>query len=134
VVPLADLLLALLGMGGVVHCRYVELLWNGLLCLAPAFMALMLLASPVFIQHNMPAMVGVMVAGLIAYCLLFAINSSIHSYLIVRWVKLVSGEQEHPQHYEDLQQQCVGLQSQKLHNSSCTTNIAAHPRDGWLRL
>lgn len=30
-------------------------------------------------------MTGVMVGGLGAFCLLFAINSSIHSYLIVRY-------------------------------------------------
>eukprot|EP00879_Flechtneria_rotunda_P003158 GHRR01003380.1.p1 GENE.GHRR01003380.1~~GHRR01003380.1.p1 ORF type:complete len:394 (+),score=103.63 GHRR01003380.1:590-1771(+) len=65
--------------------KYVELLWNGLLSLAPAFLALMLLASRIFTQHNLPAMIGAMVSGLIAYCLLFAINSSIHSYLIVRY-------------------------------------------------
>jgi hypothetical protein len=69
------------------HRRYVLLLWNSLLVLAPAFMAAMLLGSPVFLTHQLPAMTGVMVSGLLAYCVLFAVNSSVHSFLIVKWVQ-----------------------------------------------
>lgn len=65
--------------------KYVELLWNALLALAPAFLAAMLLASPVFFSRDLPAMTGVMIAGLLVYCVLFAINSSVHSFLIVKY-------------------------------------------------
>lgn len=65
-------------------CRYVQLLWNALLTLAPAFLALMLLVSPIFITHQLPAMTGVMIAGLLTYCVVFAVNSSVHSFLIVK--------------------------------------------------
>jgi hypothetical protein len=60
------------------------LLWNALLVVAPAFLAVMLLGSPVFTSHQLPAMTGVMVAALLVYCVLFAVNSSVHSFLIVK--------------------------------------------------
>jgi hypothetical protein len=65
-------------------CRYVELLWNGLLVLAPTYLAVMFLGTPIFITHQLPAMTGVLVSGLLLYCVLFAINSSVHSFLIVK--------------------------------------------------
>lgn len=67
-------------------CRYVELLWNGLLVLAPTYLAVMLLGTPIFKSHALPAMTGVMMSGLLFYCVLFAVNSSIHSFLIVKCV------------------------------------------------
>eukprot|EP00882_Tetradesmus_deserticola_P010869 GHRQ01011488.1.p1 GENE.GHRQ01011488.1~~GHRQ01011488.1.p1 ORF type:complete len:366 (+),score=173.70 GHRQ01011488.1:27-1100(+) len=65
--------------------KYVELLWNGLLCFAPAYMAVMLLGTPIFINRQLPAMAGVLLSGLLLYCVLFAVNSSVHSYLIVKY-------------------------------------------------
>eukprot|EP00878_Enallax_costatus_P015890 GHUV01016656.1.p1 GENE.GHUV01016656.1~~GHUV01016656.1.p1 ORF type:complete len:571 (+),score=121.87 GHUV01016656.1:190-1902(+) len=65
--------------------KYVQILWNALLTLAPIFMALMLLVSPVFITHQLQAMTGVMIAGILVYCVLFAVNSSVHSFLIVKY-------------------------------------------------
>jgi hypothetical protein len=44
-------------------------------------------SSNVFIDHRVQAMTGVMVTGLVAFCFIFAVNSSVHSYLIVRWVR-----------------------------------------------
>lgn len=35
----------------------------------------------------MGGMTGVVVGGLAAFCLVFAVNSSIHSYLIVRYAQ-----------------------------------------------
>jgi hypothetical protein len=64
--------------------RYVELLWNGLLVLAPTYLAIMLLGTPIFITHQLPAMTGVLISGLLVYCVLFAVNSSVHSFLIVK--------------------------------------------------
>lgn len=59
-------------------------MWNALLVLAPTFLAVMLLGTPVFTSHQLPAMTGVMVSALLVYCLLFAVNSSVHSFLIVK--------------------------------------------------
>lgn len=39
-------------------------------------------------EHQVGGMTGVMVAGLGAFCLVFAVNSSIHSYLIVRYAQV----------------------------------------------
>jgi hypothetical protein len=64
--------------------RYVELLWNGLLVLAPTYLAAMFLGTPIFITHQLPAMTGVLISGLLLYCVLFAVNSSVHSFLIVK--------------------------------------------------
>jgi hypothetical protein len=65
--------------------KYVELLWNAVLAVVPAVLAAIILGSPLFVQHLLGAMVGVMVSGLAAYCFVFAVNSSVHSYLIVRY-------------------------------------------------
>jgi hypothetical protein len=59
-------------------------LWNGLLVLAPTYLAIMLLGTPIFINHQLPAMTGVLISGLLVYCVLFAVNSSVHSFLIVK--------------------------------------------------
>jgi hypothetical protein len=69
-------------------CRYVELLWNGLLVLAPTYLAVMFLGTSIFIMHQLPAMTAVLVSGLMLYCVLLAINSSVHSFLIVKQVTL----------------------------------------------
>lgn len=67
-------------------CRHVELLWNGLLVLAPTYLAVMLLGTPIFTTHQLPAMTGTLISGLLLYCVLFAVNSSVHSFLIVKYV------------------------------------------------
>ncbi|GIL57757.1 hypothetical protein Vafri_12905 [Volvox africanus] len=67
--------------------KYVAVLWNVLLVATPLFMGLMLQLSGVFQEHNIGGMTGVLVAGLGAFCLVFAVNSSIHSYLIVRYAQ-----------------------------------------------
>lgn len=59
-------------------------MWNGLLVLAPTYLAIMLLGTPIFINHQLPAMTGVLISGLLVYCVLFAVNSSVHSFLIVK--------------------------------------------------
>eukprot|EP00198_Chlamydomonas_reinhardtii_P012711 XP_001702048.1 predicted protein [Chlamydomonas reinhardtii] len=67
--------------------KYVAVLWNLLLVLCPLFMGLMLQTTDIFTSRNLGGMTGVMVGGLGAFCLLFAVNSSIHSYLIVRYAQ-----------------------------------------------
>jgi hypothetical protein len=41
--------------------------------------------SPYFVQHDLGAMQGVLIGGLSFFCIIFAINSSVHSYLIVKY-------------------------------------------------
>lgn len=67
--------------------KYAAVLWNTALTATPLFMALMIEASAIFTSHDVPAMTGTMIGGLGAFCLLFAVNSSIHSYLIVRYAE-----------------------------------------------
>ncbi|KAG2434394.1 hypothetical protein HYH02_012406 [Chlamydomonas schloesseri] len=67
--------------------KYVAVLWNLLLVLTPLFMGLMLQTTDIFTGHHKGGMTAVMVGGLGAFCLLFAVNSSIHSYLIVRYAQ-----------------------------------------------
>jgi MFS family permease len=66
----------------------VQVLWNGLLTVVPAGMAAALLGSSVF-EPGAPRgdKVALLLCGLAAFCFLFAVNSAIHSYLIVRYAK-----------------------------------------------
>lgn len=41
--------------------------------------------SDVQINHDVGAMQGILVSGLGAFCIIFAINSSVHSFLIVKY-------------------------------------------------
>ncbi|PNH11053.1 hypothetical protein TSOC_002123 [Tetrabaena socialis] len=67
--------------------KYVAVLWNALLVVTPLFMGCMLQFSDIFTGHHIGGMTAVMVGGLGAFCLVFAVNSSIHSYLIVRYAE-----------------------------------------------
>jgi len=107
----------LLGMGAV-HRRYVELLWNGLSSLAPAFLALMLLVSPVFIQHDLPSMI-VSPGGRVACILLdFSHQLQHHSYLIVRWVRQICFEHTYYSTAADSSQQCITTSLQQHFSST----------------
>ncbi|KAG2496544.1 hypothetical protein HYH03_005367 [Edaphochlamys debaryana] len=65
--------------------KYVAVLWNIVLVFTPLFMGIMLQATDIFTGHHLPGMTAVMVGGLGAFCLVFAVNSSVHSYLIVKY-------------------------------------------------
>ena len=65
--------------------KLVQVLWNGTLTLVAAGLAVAFLGTPVFVGHHPTSMVIVLVIGLAVFCVVFAINSSIHSYLIVRY-------------------------------------------------
>ncbi|GFR40340.1 hypothetical protein Agub_g882, partial [Astrephomene gubernaculifera] len=67
--------------------KYVAVAWNAALVATPLFMGLMLQASDLFRSHHLGGMTGIMIGGLGAFCLVFAVNSSIHSYLIVRYAQ-----------------------------------------------
>ncbi|KIZ03603.1 major facilitator transporter [Monoraphidium neglectum] len=67
--------------------KYVALLWNAALVLCPAYLAAVLLGSNIYSGRDMPAMIGTFIPGLAAFCVVFAVNSSVHSYLIVRYAE-----------------------------------------------
>ena len=66
--------------------KAVQVLWNAALTAVPAGMAAALLGSHVF-EPAAPRKdkVALLLCGLAVFCVLFAINSAIHSYLIVRY-------------------------------------------------
>lgn len=68
--------------------KLVQVLWNALLTAAPGGMAAALLGSEIF-EPGAPRgdKVALLLCGLAAFCFLFAVNSAIHSYLIVRYAK-----------------------------------------------
>lgn len=65
--------------------KLVQVLWNAMLTVVPACLAAALLGSHIFTGHQHGASVAVLMCGLAAFCVIFAINSSIHSYLILRY-------------------------------------------------
>lgn len=65
--------------------KQVQVLWNAALTAVPAALAAVFLGSPVFTRGAQGAKVAVLLAGLAAFCVVFAVNSAVHSYLIVRY-------------------------------------------------
>ena len=70
--------------------KYVEILWGYFNCVPPMLLGLLVLVVPFFQDKERDQtgpMTGVMVAGIAFFAILFAINSSIHSYLVVRYAE-----------------------------------------------
>jgi MFS family permease len=65
--------------------KLVQVLWNSVLTAVCVALTLAFTASDVFTARREPAMTGVLWVLLSAFCVVFAANSSIHSYLIVRY-------------------------------------------------
>jgi len=67
--------------------KYVGALWSGLLMVCPLYMAILMLGTDVFYPpgQDFATQLITMTSGLFAFCLVFAVNSSVHSYLIVRY-------------------------------------------------
>ena len=63
----------------------VAAFWCFVLLICPLFLGSMMQASPYFHEHNVSAMEGILVSGIAAFCIIFAVNSSVHSYLIVKY-------------------------------------------------
>ncbi|KAI8476376.1 MAG: hypothetical protein J3K34DRAFT_463952 [Monoraphidium minutum] len=67
--------------------KYVALLWDAALVLCPSYLAAIVLGSDIFTRRDVPAMAGALMPGLFAFCAVVAVNSSVHSYLIVRYAE-----------------------------------------------
>ena len=65
--------------------KAVQVLWNAILTVVPACLSAALLGSDIFTGRHHDESVAVLLCGLAAFCVIFAVNSSIHSYLIVRY-------------------------------------------------
>ncbi|GBF99579.1 hypothetical protein Rsub_12204 [Raphidocelis subcapitata] len=66
--------------------KYAAVLWSALLTAVPAVLGGIILGTPIFRRRSyLPAMTGTLMGGIFAFCVVFAVNSSIHSYLIVRY-------------------------------------------------
>ena len=65
--------------------KLVQVLWNGALTVVCGALALVCGAAPPFAARSVPAMTGALCALLGVFCLVFAVNSAVHSYLIVRY-------------------------------------------------
>jgi hypothetical protein len=65
--------------------KYVAALWAALLVPITFGIGLALTIAPAFIERDTGAMLGLLVGGIVAFALVFAVNSSVHSYLVVRY-------------------------------------------------
>ena len=65
--------------------KLVQVLWNGVLTLVCLALALLLGAAPAPAAHSVPGLAGALCALLLVFCVVFAVNSAVHSYLIVRY-------------------------------------------------
>lgn len=67
--------------------KQTEVFWGVINCLPTLIMALVLLFSPSFAENKQAGMATWIVVGVIAFALIFAVNSSIHSFLVVNYAK-----------------------------------------------
>jgi hypothetical protein len=65
--------------------KLVQVLWNAVLTGIPLVLTLLFATSEAFLSHELASMEGAICSLLTCFCVVFAINSSIHSYLIVRY-------------------------------------------------
>ena len=65
--------------------KLVQVLWNGALTAVALVLTVVVAASDAFLQHRVDDMTAALCALLAVFCVVFAVNSSIHSYLIVRY-------------------------------------------------
>merc|ERR1719199_86133 len=68
--------------------KWVEVLWNWINCLPTLALGILFFASSWFNggeNQDATAMLVVMIAGVSLFAIIFAVNSSVHSYLVVRY-------------------------------------------------
>lgn len=65
--------------------KWAAMLWCALLSIVPTYLGIVLLTPLYDAYKDVGPRVATLLPGLIAFALLFAVNSSIHSYLIVRY-------------------------------------------------
>ncbi len=65
--------------------RLTEVLWGVINILPTMFAALVIFLAPSFQDNYRPGMTGYLVVIIVTFAIIFAINSSIHSYLVVKY-------------------------------------------------
>ena len=78
--------LALIPLGQSPPNKYVCALWNAILCVAPAYL-LCVVRSPMYDTpgDENAGKVGTLLFGVFGFAVVFAVNSAVHSYLVVKY-------------------------------------------------
>mmetsp|Transcript_10730 Transcript_10730/g.13567 ORF Transcript_10730/g.13567 Transcript_10730/m.13567 type:complete len:543 (-) Transcript_10730:2467-4095(-) len=67
--------------------KLTEILWGLINCIPTLIMCIVMRFSPVFLDHDIGAMTTWFIVIIVLFAIIFAINSSIHSYLVVKYAK-----------------------------------------------
>ena len=67
--------------------KFTEVLWGTINCIPTLVAAIALHFSPSFASNDVPEMTIWLTVILVSFAIIFAINSSIHSYLVVKYAK-----------------------------------------------
>eukprot|EP00892_Ulva_mutabilis_P010082 jgi/Ulvmu1/7446/UM036_0108.1 len=65
--------------------KFVALLWAAALLIVPGLLGPIILASDAFGDRDTDAMTAILVSFLAVFCFIFAVNSAVHSYLVLRY-------------------------------------------------
>jgi hypothetical protein len=68
--------------------KLTEVFWGLINTLPTLVMAVVAMWSPAFVDGDQQAMTGWLVSAIISFAIIFAVNSSIHSYLVVKYAKM----------------------------------------------
>lgn len=67
--------------------KLTEVFWGTINCIPTAVGAILLAEYNEFLESDQRAMMGWLIAVIVLFAIIFAINSSIHSYLVVKYAK-----------------------------------------------
>lgn len=67
--------------------KLTEMLWGTINCLPTAVMACVMAFGPAFDNYDKTAMTIWVITAIVTFAIIFAINSSIHSFLVVKYAK-----------------------------------------------
>ena len=67
--------------------KFTEILWGFVNCLPTLVMAIVMAFSPSFQNHELTPMTSWFISTIVVFAIIFAINSSIHSFLVVKYAK-----------------------------------------------
>ena len=65
--------------------KLTEVLWGTINCIPTLTAAFVLQFGAIFQEYDRTAMIGFMVTVIVAFAIIFAVNSSIHSFLVVKY-------------------------------------------------
>jgi MFS family permease len=67
--------------------KMTEVFWGGFNCYPTLIAAIVVYASETFINYNLAGMITWLIVIIVSFAIIFAINSSIHSFLVVKYAK-----------------------------------------------